>query len=225
MTDYAATTANICALPIRPQVFVRMRVRRAMRQSMVCYFQEIEPPRYKRAVRNAARKYKRGFTGLDSEVPMAYRTDLLTLISGGAERVHGGLDHVSPSRYANVSKFMHVTGQKVAYIDCHTVSKPRKGVDHAAWRMKMWYTEYIPWLRKRIAELHAEGFDVIVGGDMNNNHVPLLHADQVLIASSGLDHLWVIPAAGRKVVNHSKQVIKRTRLMDHPIVTGRTRVA
>lgn len=217
MPTIAVTTANICCNPRRPQPFVRRRIRRASRIPGVTFGQEIELPRYTRAWRRQAKKAGKRAFALGHEVPISVpRAWLVT--ESSTTRVHGGLEHVSPHRIFS-EVIVELGGLRVSLINCHPVSKPRPGVDHAQWRMDRW-EEYRQALRERVALRHAQGLTVIVGGDMNKTSPERIHRAQVRLARAGLDHLWVVPAADVTAKVRPQRSIPRTRLMDHPILIG-----
>jgi hypothetical protein len=213
----SAVAANICCLPIRPQAAVRQRVIQALDLGVAVFFAEIEIPRYSRAVRVQSAKRARRVFGLGHEVPISVPSSYL-VTSAEVVRVHGGLARVSPSRVMTIVK-ADVQGEKVAFIACHPVSKPRLGVSHARWRISRWNT-YKAALRRQIAILHVAGYTVVFGGDMNKTRPGVFHASQVQLAKSGLDHVWVVPGPGKTVTVRRPRVVKRTRLMDHPLVVG-----
>jgi hypothetical protein len=228
MTRIDATTVNICGNPIRSRRVVRRRMRRALSQAGVTFGQECAGSNrfrvgrrgnYADAWRNIAGRYGKTTFGHPREVPIsvpaAYR-----VLAAEIEKAHGGKRFVSPDRYID-EVWAKVDDERVAFVNCHPPSKPRWGVPFARWRIKHWNL-YINRLTAIVAELHAAGYTVVFGGDMNKRkrRIPIIHSRQRVLVSSGLDHLWVVPAKGVTVSNIRTRKIRRTLLMDHPILTA-----
>lgn len=229
MPTITVTTANICGNPLRPRPFVRKRMRQALRQAGVVFGQEVArsnrwglrrlmhgPADYAEMWRRVAAVHGKVTFGGPHEVPISVPEGWT--VESHVVRVHAGRKRVSPERFITIVRCV-VGGQKVAFVNCHPVSKPRRGVPAASWRIARW-DEYHARLAALVADLHGQGCTVVFGGDMNKVAVPVVHAAQQLLAQRGLDHLWVVPAAGVRATVTHRHVIGRTALMDHPILTA-----
>lgn len=217
------TTANICGNPLRAKPFVRRRMRRALRQNGAVFGQEIaRSNRWRRGNYNAmwhrvAAVFDKRTLGGPREVPISI-PESWEFLGYEVVHVHDGLRRVSPDRYITVVRAL-VGGRMIAFVNCHPVSKPRRGVSASEWRIARW-NEYHARLRAIVADLHDRNFTVILGGDMNKSSVPQIHPAQGVAISSGLDHLWYVPAQGVSVTVTHRSKIGRTALMDHPILTA-----
>lgn len=86
-------------------------------------WQEVETPAQLAAVRALP-----GFTtyapaGSASFIPISWRTSLFTLLGSGSRRVHGGVAHVTPSRYVNHVVLLHrKSGATITRVNTHVVS-------------------------------------------------------------------------------------------------------
>lgn len=217
------TTANICGNPLRAKRFVRRRMRRALHQNGAVFGQEVaRSNRWRRGNYNAMWRRvadvlgKQTFGGV-REVPVSV-PDGWEVISSDSIEVHGGLKRVSPARYITVVRCV-VGGRLVAFVNCHPVSKPRRGVSSSAWRIARW-NEYHDRLSAVVGDLHERSFTVVFGGDMNKKDVPTVHPRQQALVQAGLDHLWAVPAEGVALTTTHRSKIGRTALMDHPILTA-----
>lgn len=217
------TTANICGLPLRPLPAVRARVEQAAAFGGVVFGQELalENPGYRETWRDVMSRERRHTYGRTEDV-IAVPVELLD-VEHATIHVHDGLANVSPARFITQVTGTLPTGERVAFLNCHPVSKPRWGVTHARWRIAH-HQLYLARLAQHVRYLHLEHRTVVYGGDMNATARKLggwrVHAGQVQLVGRGLDHLWVLPAAGYDVAVHSRDVVRRTRLMDHPILSA-----
>lgn len=220
------TSANICHLPKRPKFVCRRRMRRALSFPGVVMGQECARDakfsfgfgNYFDLWQRVAQRHGKTTFGGPHENPVSVPAGWL-VTDHRVPLVHLGLGGVSPNRfYTEVG--VTIGGEPVSFIGVHAVSEPRQGVDHAAWRIEHWNT-YHAAVATRVAELHAAGRSVVVGGDWNKPDVPPLHDGQVSLVNRGLDHLVVVPAAGKSVTVLSRTVIPHTRLMDHPIISAK----
>lgn len=219
-------TSNICGNPIRPKRIVRKRMRKALSRPGVNFGQEcaesnrfrIGRGNYSHAWHSIASSLGKTTYGGPHEVPISLPNNLI-VVDSSVPRVHEGKKRVSPARYATIVKTSN-GATKVAFIDCHTVSKPRKFVPFSSWRIEHWNL-YHAWLSTEVASLANEGYTVVFGGDMNKKlrGIPSIHPRQRLLASSGLDHLWVVAAEDKIFSKVSSHIIPRTVLMDHPILS------
>lgn len=218
------TTANICGLPVRPLDAVRARIAQAVEHGGVVFTQEMTAPGYAEAFKLVAHHAGLGTTwddGKPLENLIAVPTDLENE-SAHVLHVHGGMPKVSPARVIAVVRGT-INGLPVAFLNCHTVSKPRRGVRASWWRIAK-HALYLSRLSAEVALLRSQGYTVVCGGDMNATRKRLRgwlpHPSARLIASQGLDHLWVVPADGVHVTVRHHHPIPRTRLMDHPILSA-----
>lgn len=217
------TTANICGNPLRAKPSVRKRMRRALAQPGVVFGQEVaRSNRWRRG--NYSAMWRRVATVLGKiteggprEVPISV-PEGWEILGSTSILVHGGKRRVSPARYITTVRVV-VGGRLIAFVNCHPASKPRLGVPAARWRISRWNL-YTDRLAHVVAELHADGYTVTFGGDMNKRKVPMIHPRQTVLIASGLDHLWVIPAEGVAVTVTRRSKVGRTALMDHPILTA-----
>lgn len=228
MAAISVTTANVCGNPLRPKAVVRRRMRRALRIAGVTFGQEIARSNrwrrgnYASAWRAVAWGEDKHTFGTRHEVPISLDLDIWDVQAHDTEKAHEGKAHVSPARYITWVAAKRHTGEQVAFVDCHPPSKPRRGVPFSRWRIEHWNI-YFDLLCEIVERLSSESYTVVFGGDMNKRRraIPQVHRDQRLLVSSGLDHLWVVPAAGATVRIRKPRKVRRTVLMDHPILTGR----
>lgn len=221
MTSVAVTTANICGNPLRAKRFVRRRMDRALEIVGVTFGQEIARSNawrtndYSTMWRRRADRVGKYTYGGPREVPISVPKSS-NLLGHETIKVHDGKRHVSPARYINTVR-LYLGGHWVAFVNCHPVSKPRKGVPYSRWRINHWNL-YHERLEAEVKGLVDDGYTVVFGGDMNKRSVPSVHPRQRTLISSGLDHLWVVPAVDKKVSAVHTSKIGRTVLMDHPIL-------
>lgn len=213
------TTANICGNPLRPKRAVRKRMKRALHISGVTFGQEVarsnrwRTNNYSEMWHHQANEANKETFGGPHEVPISV-PDAVEVTEHESVLVHKGKARVTPARYYT-QVIAAVDGHVVAFINCHTISKPYL----SRWRRLHWNL-YIDKIKTVVASLHTQGITVVVGGDMNRRKVPTIHPSQRTLVSSGLDHLWVVPAEKTFVNNVSTSKIARTVLMDHPILTA-----
>lgn len=224
-TQLTVTTVNVCGNPRRPKPVVRRRMRRALGRAGATFGQEVAAstrwPR-RRGSYSSLWHELAGAAGKDTaggghEVPISLPTSW-ELEGVEVVKVHDGRRLVSPARFIVVADAV-VDGVRVALVNCHPVSKPRRGVPASSWRIARW-NQYHDRLVELVDQLVAQGFTVIAGGDLNRRTVPTIHPRQRQLVRSGLDHLWIMPAAGVSVVGVHTHKIGRTLLMDHPILSA-----
>lgn len=223
MTQLTVTTANICGNPLRARPAVRKRMRRALALAGATFGQEVaRSNRWRRGNysvlwhRIAGDRHKITIGG-GHEVPVSF-PEAWPLDDSLVVKVHAGRRRVSPARYIVEARVI-VDGVRVALVNCHPVSKPRRGVPSSSWRIARW-AQYHARLVALVAQAVDDGYTVIAGGDMNRRKVPVIHARQRTLIRSGLDHLWIVPAAGVSVVGVHTHKVGRTVLMDHPILSA-----
>jgi hypothetical protein len=198
-------------------------MRRALKQSGAVFGQEIaRSNRWRRGNYSAmwqrvASVFDKRTVGDPHEIPVSL-PEAWAFLGYEVVKVHDGLRKVSPARYITVARAL-VGGRMIAFVNCHPVSKPRRHVSASAWRIARW-NEYHDRLSAIVADLHDRDYTVIFGGDMNKRDVPRVHPAQGVAISSGLDHLWYVPAQGVSVTVTHRSKVGRTVLMDHPILTA-----
>ena len=222
------TTANVCGNPIRAKAVVRARMTAALSRTGVVFAQEVAASNrfrvgggdYSTLWHRIAAAHHKVTEGGPREVPISLPARHWQLLTQDTVKVHDGLARVSPARYlTSVVARREVTGEVVGFVNAHTVSKPRPGVNHAAWRMARW-DEYQAAMVTTVAELIGTCDAVVFGGDLNRVHVPPIHPDQSRLIASGLDHLWIVTRPGWSARVMRTRVQPRTLLMDHPILTA-----
>lgn len=217
MSKITVTTANICSNPVRKLSVVRERIHQAAARPGIVFGQEITTPGYPKAWRQIMRGTGRRTYRSGVEVPISLPAKRWTALGTERHRVHGGLEHISPARFFTVVRARRSTGELVAFINCHPVSRPGRST-RAAWRQARW-DQYHAAVSRRVEALRDIGYTVVVGGDLNHKNPPPFHSAQRNLINRGLDHLYVVPASDMRVVVRRRHVLKRTRLMDHPILT------
>lgn len=217
----AVTTANICGNPLRPKRAVRRRMRRALLIAGATFGQEVaRSNRWKRSNYSAmwhavAASIGKATAGGPHEVPISSPKGF-EVTGSSVVLVHKGRRTISPARYITVVRGTW-GGHRVALVNCHPVSKPRRGVPFWRWRINHWNL-YHEKLVVIVGHAASQGYTVVFGGDMNKRNVPVVHPRQRALVESGLDHLWVVPEDGHHVANVRTRKIRRTVLMDHPIL-------
>lgn len=225
MTSISVTTANICGNPARSQAAVIKRIRDAMDNGDAIFGQEIILARYKKAWTDETARAKKRVYGIGGEVPISVGPNLHAT-AAYTRTVHGGKAKVSPTRLYTVVKAVTPDGLGVALVNLHPVSKGYDGAKHRAsawsWRHAR-LLDYWDAVEDECYALRKAGYTVVVGGDCNWPDPPRPHPGAAHIASSGLDHLWVIAGPNHRVtVGKSSKVDPSKSLgMDHPILTGR----
>lgn len=236
MPTLTISTANVMGNPLRAKPAVVRRILRAAKAAGphgVCFGQELAGSNhfrvgghgdYAHAWRRLMRARGKATFGSPHEVPISVPQDW-RVVEHRVIRVHGGKKRVSPARFINLVVVELAPGVRVAFCCCHTVSKPRRGVPSARWRMNR-FDEYLGRLGGLVRDLHARGYTVVYGGDMNHRAkgLPKIHPDQRVLIQSGLDHLWYVPAKDHKVTRTAHHKIRRTALMDHPILSATIRI-
>lgn len=230
-------TANIRSNPRQFMFFVHRRMRQAMgHRAAFVGGQEIEPSRrpkgrnrghtYSTLFRAVARQYGKTAVGSITEVPLAVPSLSWKTFRWDVYDVHNGLAGVTPDRDILEAYCEHRLSKfRLAVFNCHPVSRGhysdaqarRKRISHIDERQAM-LKEYFVELRAMVNKALDAGYCVMVLGDMNDPTPERLHAREVR-RSSGLDHMWLIPADDFDVRNvRGRTIAKRTRQMDHPIL-------
>lgn len=223
MTQLTVTTANITGNPLRARRAVRRRMLRALSRAGATFGQEVAGSnRWQRGNysalwhRLAGDRHKVTVGGV-REVPVSF-PEAWHLAGSLVVKVHDGRARVSPARYIVEARVI-VDGIRVALINVHPVSKPRRGVPASSWRIARW-AQYHARLVELVAQAVDDGYTVLVGGDLNRRVVPPIHAAQRTLIASGLDHLWIVPAAGVSLAGVHTHKVGRTLLMDHAILSA-----
>lgn len=222
-------SANICSNPVRPIPKVRARVVQAAAGATVVFGQELNPahPDYRAAWHGVAHQLGMATYGTREDLVSVCGSLGLTNVEHDTIRVHGGMPKVSPARYIEQVTGTLPNGLPVAFLACHLVSKPRRGVPGAWWRISR-HELYLSRLAGLVGSL-AHTHTVIYGGDMNATARGRLrgwkaHPAQQVLTYSGLDHLWAVAGPGARVLARPLPPIRRTRYMDHPIIRAAVRI-
>lgn len=133
-----------------------------------------------------------------------------------------GIAKVTPNRYATVVKIRD--GSRIAYIATHTVSRWQDyaRADSTHGLRKRLANREIRKIARRIARLHAHGWTVVVGGDLNALTAVEWHPDQVQVLPvtgsnlARMMQLAVIPAPGVTVTPVSHGNHHAGLHTDHP---------
>lgn len=110
------------------------------------------------------------------QTPISWKKSKFKKLDAGVVKMHHGLAGVSPNRYVTWVRLQdRKTGQTIVRMNTHTVSGAfsNKHQSHRDWRVEHWQ-EHIQKLEKLIQKFSAKGDTVIVGGDFNRNHYPVL---------------------------------------------------
>lgn len=230
-------TANIRSNPRQYMFWVHRRMKQAMgHKAAFVGGQEIEPSRrpkgrnrgytYNTLFRAVARQYGKTAIGSTTEVMLAVPSLTWKSFWWDVYDVHNGLGGVTPDRDILCWKGEHRRSKfRMAVFNCHPVSRGHY-TDAQARKKRISYInqrqaflkEYFAELRTMVNKALDEGYCVMVLGDMNDPTPEKLHKDEVR-RSSGLDHMWLIPAPGFGVRSvRGKTIARRTRQMDHPIL-------
>lgn len=157
------------------------------------------------------------------ECPVSLHVDKHKVLSHRTRLLHRGLALVSPNRYFEEVLTRGPEDGKVACINTHLVSAawgPRTWRPSHKWRRAKWE---LSWriIRGRVAALHADGYDVVLGSDLNRRTGVDVHPNQDVIAHDGLTWLIAVPALGRVVEHHGISLIPVRELhTDHNVIVA-----
>lgn len=185
----------------------------------VWFGQEIVAGRY-------AKAWATGLPGTtycgDEECPITLDPADWTIGQATVEKMHNGLIHVTPARYLSTVTATSTARPdvKVAFIDTHFISGAWSNnyPKTKAWRRARWSSHWAQ-LQDAVTRLVDAGYTVVVGADTNRETMPALHVGQLVPVEHGIDHLWVIPAAGRTVKVTGKTITAAGALFtDHDAI-------
>ena len=184
MTVHAAhhtirtATLNVRSNPEMPQAQVRHDVQKASHTADLIGWQEIDPARYRQAIRNLGPSWAHFMPhdgGLQIPNPISWKKDQFKLLDQGFVRTHHGKAKVSPNRYITWVKLQdRKTGKTFVRMNTHLVSgawgahKPT-----TEWRRHMWNI-HMQKLRHLVKHFEGKGLPVIVGGDFNRDSTRVL---------------------------------------------------
>jgi hypothetical protein len=135
----------------------------------------------------------------------AHRYQLTTAIPG-----------LNPARDLNVA-FDYDT--RTAYASAHMTNgkrNPTKARSALRWRKWLNYERRAASL---VAHWHEGGWNVVIGGDLNDPRGADFHPKQVKLAHSGLMWLIAIPAPGQRV-KRDDHFVDHTNRGDHPLIAA-----
>lgn len=215
---------NVRGNPLMRQRLVREDCRALMGLADVAMAVEIRVPRYNRAFRRAA--------AAEGKRPYFERSANQVAAPRGWGQLHGQR-HVltkgaawipQPKREACV---LLDPAEKVAYVAVHMTNgawnRKRKPFKRA--RQRRWLVQECG-VSRLVADLVAEGYTVIVGGDLNTG--PLrpsasFHPRQRVAARAGLMWALVVPADGAEARVAERRVVRDVNT-DHPFLRVKIRV-
>ena len=189
------TTANIMNRPLMPQAKVLEDIGTAKRYSTVIGWQEINPARYKQAIRTAGDGHW-AHAQLDTPIPISVNADYYEIVSSEKYRTHKGRALASPSRWITWAIVRRRTdGLLFVVVNTHFVSGAwnAKKKLFKGWRKKMWRLHFAA-LHTLVAELRTHGYTVLVVGDFNKVNVPELTGRQKSLVPGGIDKILVLPS-------------------------------
>jgi endonuclease/exonuclease/phosphatase family metal-dependent hydrolase len=226
---FRTATINVKSNPEMRQASVVHDVRKASRQASIIGWQEIEPERYRQAIRDLPPTWSH-FMPKGSTNPISWRNDEWKKVGGRSITTHEGRAGVTPHRNITWVKLQHrETGQEVVRINTHLISgawsdpKPTTG-----WRREQWH-EHRSQLNDLVRHFEKQGAEVIVGGDFNRDSFKVL-GDRVRYDNSfdegthgrrTLDYL--MHTKGPELVNLGTRV-QGGYASDHDAVIGRYRL-
>ena len=244
-TTVRVVTANIRSNPRQRFIYVRNRIRQALKSAGpggVTFLQECDPSkltlspykgnrrRYSAVAAAEAKRVRKEVFGGNTEIPIILDTAVWRVVKHDVVDVHGGLAHVSPDRDIVAVWAAHrKTGAKVLFLNLHPVSKghyaaSKRGVSSLAWR-RSHLVMYMNRLAGLVKAGRADGYTAVYGGDMNDPTPSRVHPEQEPLNNAGLDHLFVVPAAGAHVGSGRRWRSAPTKAMDHPILGAQFNLA
>lgn len=224
-----AYTINVKSNPLMRQSRVESDIALGVALGGVGFWQEIAPSRYKAALARRAREVGCSVYGLEVECPVTLRDAYWQVDEHDVyeHKMHGGLAHVSQARYSVVVKARARQGprqRKTAFVGKHMVSKAfsnePKILPTKAWRQEHWNIDHAKTV-EIVAELVAEGYDVVMGMDANRTitRMPKFHPGQVIVAANGIDGIIAVPAFGSILASGLPRVMGEGHFTDHDPVS------
>lgn len=126
-----------------------------------------------------------------------------------------------PARWCNevVLRSLVFDEYDVAVLNAQFTNGGYNGRPRPEWnralRRKLWDAQYEA-VVGLVDELHEEGLDVLLTGDLNRHRIRRFHKDQVDVLVDGVMHLVYIPAAGHTVeVRDAVAIAERLLFTDH----------
>lgn len=194
-------TANIKCNPVMRQSRVEHDIAAVKAAGGIILWQEIEIFRYTKALHDVGPKHWQ-HANTNLEIPISVDSHYWEIVKDGYRLTHKGRALTSPDRYISWAFVRNKhTGQKLVLVNTHFISGAwgSKAKTFRSWRQQMWRLHYAI-LKEMVTGWHQAGFTVIGGGDWNKTKVDKFHPDQVWLATSGIDKLFVLPGSkGPKV--------------------------
>lgn len=127
-----------------------------------------------------------------------------------------------PKRYANelVVRSRSLDRVDTAVFSVHLTNGGYNGRDRGDWleqrRRRLWDKQWAT-LVELVAMRHAEGLDVVIGGDFNRVDLPWLHPAARVLVAHRIDKIIAVPAGGAVIEARRKVVVEDSSLYtDHP---------
>lgn len=221
-----AYTINVKSNPLMRQSRVDSDIALGLTLGGVGFWQEFAPQRYKASLARQAHQAGCSVYGLEVEVPITLRDDFWTVEDHGVieHKMHGGLAHVTPTRYTTVVKArpgpLGRGHRKTAFVNKHPVAGGWSSKSHflptRKQRQQFWAVDYAKTV-EIVAGVHDEGYDIVLGADFNHpvSSMPKFHPNQFVGASHGIDGIIAIPAKGHTVSFGTPRVIGVGHFTDH----------
>ncbi len=226
---FRTATVNVKSNPEMRQASVVHDVRKASHQASVIGWQEIEPERYRQAIRDLPANWSH-FMPKGSANPISWRNDVWKKTGGDSITTHKGLAGVTPHRNITWVKLKHrETGKEVVRINTHLISgawsehKPT-----TEWRREQW-REHMSQLNDLVRHFEKQGAEVIVGGDFNRDSFKVLgdhvrYDNKLNVGTHGRSTLdYMMHTKGPELVNLGTRV-QGGYATDHDAVVGRYRL-
>jgi Endonuclease/Exonuclease/phosphatase family len=200
-------------------------VRRWSAPADVVFWQEIGDVSDHRAIRrvfNLARGFRHLFG--QRQTPISLRVTRWRILDSYYVKTHPGLAGITPARGFAVVLVAsrRDPSVRVALIGTHFISGAWYG-NHSRqdWRRDRW-REHWHALDDEVADLHAQGLTVVVGGDWNRKRpdIPLFASRQRWAVSHWYDGIVVCPAPGGTVTVTEGRICPLDLHTDHrPVLT------
>lgn len=224
---FTTVNLNIKNNPPLPHEQLMHDVRKAARGADLIGWNEISVPSYRKAIRALGPRWAHYMPGGGNQTPISWKKSEWKLLASGRKPTHPGMPGVSPSRNITWVKLKHrQTGETVVRMNTHLVAGAwsAKPQSHRAWRQEMW-KRHIAKLKELVKHFSDRGATVVVGGDFNRNHYPVL-GDRVVYGNglkagthggATLDYIMHVPGASIRKV---KGGVRRGFASDHdaPVV-------